>query len=51
LKACLAFFAEFAAPFGDAGFGYTVLCGDAFVGSSFFFMKADNLLKFGCVVL
>ena len=47
-----ALFAEFTALLGDAGFGYTVLCGDAFVGSPFLLMEPDNLLlKFGSVVL
>ena len=37
---------------GDAGFGYPILCGDAFVGPSFFLMETDDLLlKFGSVVL
>jgi hypothetical protein len=48
----LAFFAEFTAPLGDTGFRYTILCGDAFVGSSFLLMEPDDLLfKFGSVVL
>ena len=41
----LAFFAEFAAPLGDAGFGYAILCGDTFVGSSLFLMEADRRMK------
>lgn len=50
--ACLAFFTEFTIPLGDAGFGNAILCGDAFVGASLFFMEADNLLfEFGRVVL
>ena len=49
---CLAFFAEFAAPLGDAGFGYAILSGDAFVGSSLFYMETyDLLFEFGSVVL
>ena len=37
---------------GDAGFGYAILCCDAFVGSPFFLVEADNLLfKFGGVIL
>ena len=28
----------------DAGFGYAILCGDIFVGSSFFLMEANHLL-------
>jgi hypothetical protein len=52
LRVCLAFFAEFAAPLGDTGFGYAILSGDAFVGSSFLLMESDDLLfKFGSVVL
>jgi hypothetical protein len=48
----LAFFTEFATPFGDAGFRNAILRGDAFVGSSFFFMKMNNfLLEFRSVVL
>ena len=34
------------------GFGYAILSGDAFVGSSFLLMESDDLLfKFGSVVL
>ena len=37
---------------GDAGFGYAILSCDAFVGSPFFLMEADNLLfKFRSVIL
>ena len=39
----LAFFAEFAAPLGDADLGYTILCCDAFVGAVLFLMEANNL--------
>jgi dTDP-glucose pyrophosphorylase len=48
----LAFFAEFTALLGDTGFGYAILCCDAFVSSPFFLVEADNLLfKFGGVIL
>ena len=37
---------------GDAGFGYAILRGDAFIGASIFFVEAHNLLfEFGSVVL
>ena len=37
---------------GDAGFGYAILCGNAFVSASILFMEADDLLfEFGRVVL
>ena len=48
----LAFSAKFTTPLGNAGFGYAVFCSDAFVGSSFLCVEADNLLfKFWCVTL
>ena len=48
----LTFFAEFAAPFGDTGLGYSVLGNDAFIGAAFLLMETnDFLFKFGCVVL
>ena len=38
--------------FAHTGFGYAILSGDAFVGSSFLLMESDDLLfKFGSVVL
>ena len=48
----MAFSAKFTAPLGNAGFGYAVFRSDAFVGSSFLCVEADNLLfKFWCVTL
>lgn len=48
----LAFFTEFAAPLGNAGFRYAVFRNNAFVGASLLQMKTDNFfLKFRCVTL